>query len=1123
VKVQLKYILLIVSLLANSYLLRAQSDNIRFSHLDINDGLSHNTVSKIIQDHKGFMWFATNDGLNKYNGFDFEIFSTSENGTKSLSDNFITHLFQDSKNRIWIGTRSGGVNVYDYETESFTSYSCIQPHKPTVKTPPSNFITDIVEDKDGNIWISSFNGLSLFNEKNKTFTHFNTESSPFKLSNVRVISLMLDTQNQLWLGYNDGKIEILDIKTQIIKPFNFGNLSITNSILSLYQDKKQNIYIGTDGDGLFVLPKTTKKLLHYTSSEYTATSNRTIALKNNVIRDISENYEGYIWIATDGGGLHRYNTISMDFKYFNHSPYDTYSISNDAVYCVYEDRERNLWVGTIRGGIDIFKRNRRNFTHYQQQFTNPNSLVFNNVVTFAEAPDHKIWIGTDGGGLSIFNPIDNSFENNIIASTKIRVEPQAKITAIFFASETELWLVSYGAKLSRINLKTGSEKIFIAGVDNAKNLTTNKIWKVFKDSAGEIWICTHGGGICKYNSQTDNFINYTSKPDDETSLSDNYLSCILDAENGYFWIGTYSNGLNYFDTRTGKCKVLYHNPLDNKTLSKNSITCLHQTDENSLWVGTDGGGLNLLDIQTNKFTHFSEKNDFPNNSILGILEDNENNLWMSTNKGLLKFNKETENLLVFDKYDGLQSNQFLKGSYLVASDGCFYFGGINGFNTFHPNKIRANKTNTKVLITAFKLMYEKLEVGDTRNNKVVLKKTISEIKKIELKYHQNSFEFEFITLDFTAPKKCKYKYKLQNFDKNFIETTSSKRYAAYTNIPSGNYLFQVIAANSDGEWSMEPTTIEIVIEQPFWLKWWFIAFVGILGISIVVSAYRYRVVSIKRRNENLEKQVAERTSEIQEQKEELNQQSEELKLQTEVLQISNSKLESLNATKDKFFSIIAHDIKNPLSAFLTVSDLLKDQYNEISEDDKLFFISEINQKAKRLYSLLENLLQWAISQSGRISFNPDTFNLKEMVVSVISLFSTNAEQKNINIVTNIDNQLSVWADMNMISTVLRNLISNAIKFTQQGGRVSVDAKAVDGKVQISIKDSGIGISSEDVQKLFRIEIDNNSIGNSKEKGTGLGLILCKEFVEKNNGEIGVSSSIGRGTTFTFTVPLSKKH
>ena len=712
-----------------------------------------------------------------------------------------------------------------------------------------------------------------------------------------------------------------------------------------------------------------------------------------------------------------------------------------------------------------------------------------------------------------------------------------------------LWMGTYHGGLAR--MKDGKFKAYLPNPDTPNSISDKNIWYVFEDSKQNLWVGTLSNGLDLFDRKTNRFYNYNSHFGDSTSLSNNSILQIYeDSRQNLYLIG--NNGVSMVDLKAYdfskatppdlKFRNLRH--IENKnSLSTNNVYCAREDYQGNLWFGTTGSGLDQLDVKTGKFTNYSTIDGLPGNSITSILEDSLHNLWLATDKGLAKFNPKTKEVVVFDPKDGLQ-NMGLKSWAIQTRDGEMFFGGSDGFNSFYPDQMKQNQNQNKppVVITLLKIFNNPVEINETFNKRITLPNAINQTSELVLSHSENFFTFEFIALDFTTPEKNLYAYMMEGFDKEWV-FSGAKREANYTNLDPGEYTFRVKASNNDGVWNEQGTSIQVIILPPWWQTWWFRLIMGFTVVFSLTLFYYWRVRQFRNQKILLESLVAQKTSELQrmnsvliKQAEELNktnsllekrqgqieEQSEELSAQKESLEKMNEELHALNVTKDKFFSIIAHDIKNPFNAILGFTSLLEENYHEWTDVMKLEIISLVHSSSKNLYQLLENLLQWSRSQRGIIEFNPMKISLNELMQSVVELMKGTAEAKNIELkLTLPENELSILADRQMLDTILRNLIGNALKFTHTEGKVQLTAETNCEFVMIQIADTGVGMKDKIKKNLFRIDANHTSPGTQNEVGTGLGLILVKEFVEKQGGQIGVDSIEGKGSTFHFTVPLAK--
>jgi signal transduction histidine kinase len=557
-----------------------------------------------------------------------------------------------------------------------------------------------------------------------------------------------------------------------------------------------------------------------------------------------------------------------------------------------------------------------------------------------------------------------------------------------------------------------------------------------------------------------------------------------------------------------------YTPGDKQGLSDNIVFSLLEDKKGILWVGTNSG-LDRLDPNTGKFKRFGRKEGLPNEVIYGILPDDNDNIWLSTNYGIAKFNLIDYSIKSYDVNDGLQSNEFNGGAFHRGISGKLYFGGVYGLNIIDPDRITPSGNGSEVVITKLEVLGKEVQVADSSlieeiekesgriilaNNEYYLSENISFAQKIVLDYEHRFFSLEFSALNNPLPEKVEYSYKIDELDKNW-NFAGNRNYVTYANINPGAYTFRVRAKNANGPWSITPAKLQISITPPFWKTWWFLLIELFLAFTLTIFIYRYLLKA--------------KTNKL------LTIQNEKIRITNQKLTESEKNLKELNATKDKFFSIISHDLKNPFSSLLSISESLFQNFPTIDEQEKQFGMEKIHNSVKHIYNLLENLLTWSRSQTGKLQYRPVYFNLSDMIRENISLYRLQAEKKDIHLFTSERKQMRAFGDPEMIKTVIRNLLNNAIKFSKTGGSVFIDARKVQNQWEVSIQDQGIGISSENQEKLFRQDLKFKKQGTSGEKGTGLGLLLCKEFIQKNGGTIKVKSQPGVGSTFSFSIPINE--
>ena len=610
------------------------------------------------------------------------------------------------------------------------------------------------------------------------------------------------------------------------------------------------------------------------------------------------------------------------------------------------------------------------------------------------------------------------------------------------------------------------------------------------------------------------FRHYLMGADQKEGPPNNFIySAIHQDQQDNLWVGTYGGGLCMINPENGTCIQYFNDPEDPNTISDNIVFSIHEDQQGRFWIGTNSG-LNMFYPATGSFRRFGVSEGLANEVIYGVLPDNNNCIWLSTNLGICRFNLETFEVKNFDMNDGLQSNEFNGGSYHKGKSGKLYFGGVYGMNMIDPAAIKPVTKVTDVTLTQLEVMGQEVRIAgidleeefEEDPGRIVefegnyySKENISYMEEIVLDYKHRFFSVEFSALNNRQTGDLSYSYIMENLETDW-NNAGTRNYVSYTNMKAGTYLLKVVAENSDGYRSNPPMQLRIIITPPMWLKWWFILLEVLVSSAIVIMVYIYLLKS--------------RTNRL------LKHQNQQISQANEALRKSEKNLMELNATKDKFFSIISHDLKNPFSSLLSISDLMVDSFNDTEEEDHKAGFKKINQSVKHLLDLLENLLTWSRSQRGRIKYDPVRFNLSNLVQENINLHRLLAERKGIMLLSSQQDEIYAYGDRDMINSVIRNLVTNAVKFTHKDRKVEIQLKAREKNIEVKIVDEGIGIATEQVEKLFRIDEKFKSTGTAGEKGTGLGLIICKEFVEKNGGEITVKSAPGKGSVFSFTVPMA---
>ncbi|MEN8158076.1 MAG: two-component regulator propeller domain-containing protein [Bacteroidota bacterium] len=1127
-------------------LLNGQEDYARFKRITINDGLSLSSVYNIYQDSKGFMWFGTEDGLNKYDGQSVTVFGATTDQHYILANKWIEIVYEDKSGMIWLGSR-GGLTMYNPRRGIFTTLK----HDPQSPTSLSNdSVSCITSDLNNDVWVGTFGGLNRIDRFTGEAERIVPEEENLEGLTSRISSFVLDPSGNLWIGthrglfsndrksglfFNETAGGIIDRKATI-HCMSMGNNALwlgssqgvvkldlsgeSNHLLisatgegigqpirSLYVDRQEQVWIQTS-ECLYCYRNDGTGLVRVLEGGGT-----THSLALNPTEPLIEDREGYIWYGSFGEGVYKIDPVSLTYKRHTHNAADPTSISENAVNCIFEDRSGAIWFGTFGAGISILDPRANQFTLFKHNPFNGNSLASSFVWTICQASDSTLWVGTNAQGISCYDQRRGTFTHYNHDPSKPASLSNPSVRKVYQDSKERIWVGTDGGGLNLFLPGDRSFRHFKHDPGNPESISDNSVRAIYEDRHGRIWVGTRNG-LNLLDPGSGKFKRFVSDENNPESLAQNFIYSALHLdEEDLLWIGTYGGGLCKMNTSEGTFTQFAHDPDDPTTISDNIVFSIHEDEKGRLWIGTNSG-LNMFYPATGSFRRFGVGEGLANEVIYGILPDDEKQIWLSTNLGISRFDTESFGVKNFDMNDGLQSNEFNGGAFHRGRNGELYFGGVYGLNVIDPSHIRPEQNVAQVTLT-------KLEVlgREVRTAGVDLEEQFSEqpagiiefegeyyssenvtyMEEIVLDYNHRFFSIEFSALNTLQSGKLSYSYIMENLETEWNHA-GSRNYVSYANMKAGSYRLKVVAKNDDGYQSDPPMQLDILITPPYWKSWWFIM-LEILVISIIaIMIYIYLLKS--------------RTNRL------LKDQNQQISRANEALRESERNLMELNATKDKFFSIISHDLKNPFSSLLSISEIMVESFDETEQEDHRAGFRKMNQSVKHLLDLLENLLTWSRSQRGKIKHDPVRFNISSLIQENVNLHKLPAEKKGILLLSPDQDDLYAYGDRDMINSVIRNLMTNAVKFTDRDKRVEVRVEEKANEIEVSVVDQGIGIARENLERLFRIDQKFKSTGTSGEKGTGLGLIICREFVEKNGGVISVQSTPGHGTTFAFTLPMA---
>lgn len=1069
----------------------AQTQQYQFSRIDISQGLSNNQVNTIFRDSKGFIWFGTMSGLNRYDGYTFTVFRHNLQDTSTISDDYIARIFEGPDNTIWVVNRSG-LNIFDPLTEKFNRNASAGLARYAL--PPAA-VTNIVRDSRGHYWfIMSGAGLYKYDPvAGKTSRVYQAVGTGTAL--ISPVSLAEDSRGDLWVVFNNGHIEKMDGRTGAVT---FKTTALATAMrherlnYSLYIDTENELwlYVPNDSRGVFRYDPASGALQHLTGET------GAFRLNNNIINGLLQDNKGNIWICTDHGGVNVLNKKNRTCQYLMANDDDPKSLSQNSIITAYKDRAGVIWLGTFKKGINYYRERTVSFPLVAHQPADPQSLPYNDVNKFIEDAAGNLWIGTNGGGLIYYdrskktfrqflhNPRDpNSISNNVIVSLCID-------------HAQRLWIGSY---FGGLDCYDGKKFTHYRHTDHPNSLSDNRVWEIFEDSKKELWIGTLNGGLERFDRQKNIFHHYRFGP--PGSISADYIAALIEDKAGRLWIGT-ANGVDVLLRRANlpDSFIHYYNIPGNKaSLSNNNVITILEDRKGYIWIGTRDG-LSVFNPRNNTFQVFRRENGLPDNAVLTLLEDDAGTLWVSTPNGMShiipQYDEQKNSFTLqchnYDELDGLQGTAFNENAAYKTRKGELIFGGANGFNLFHPAAIVPDKQSSPLAFTDLRIFNKSVSIGEAVNGRVILPQSISQTESITLKHKENVLSIEFAALNFSNAEKNKYAYKLEGFNEDWTTTDGKMRVATYTNLDPGDYVFRVKAATNNDVWNKEELTLHIKILPPFWkTPWAYVLYALVLGGILWFS--RHMVVQRAR-----------------------------IRFQMEQQRKEAQRMHELDMMKIRFFTNVSHEFRTPLSLIMTPVEKLIQQ----SEDDgqqKQFRL--IHRNARRLLNLVNQLLDFRKMEVQELRLNAVPADIVKFTKEISYSFTDIADKKNIrfNFHTALDSLVSSF-DHDKLERILFNLISNAFKFTPEHGSVTVALHGEEkepGKLYLAIqvKDTGIGIPKEKQEQIFERFFQHDTPGSIVNQGSGIGLAITKEFVKLHNGFITVDSEPEKGSCFTVWLPV----
>ncbi|MFL9482826.1 two-component regulator propeller domain-containing protein [Chitinophagaceae bacterium LWZ2-11] len=1053
--------------------------SLKFKKISIEQGLSNSTIECIFQDSKGFIWFGTRDGLNRFDGREMKVYRNNPTDTSSISDSYIKCIFEAKDRSLWVGTMAG-LNKLNADKGSFTHYK-----QPLVNPANSgkSIINCIKEDEAGNLLIGTGgSGLGLFNTHTNVFTFLHHQTSqPNSLCDDRVNYLLKDKKGTWWVATENG-LDAFDKNTQSFTHYinNAAGNPAANVIKIIQESPGGDLWLGTEDNGLALFNADKN-----TFTSYKHQYNNPGSPLDDMIKSLLVDKAGNVWVGSITG-LNLLKPNSNVFIHYQNEPGNPNSLSQRTVSALFEDNRGNLWAGTHRGGVNLYAPGVDKFNLYRQE-TFPGSLSYSDVKSFCEDSQGRLWVGTDGGGLNLFSRSTRTFKQYRYSPFHDNTIGADAVLDVMEDSKHRLWVATWGGGLNLMNTATGTFKRFmnIAGTDNS--ISSNFVQKTFEDKEGNLWVATYYGGLNLLNADNQSFSKFTQTKSGTSKLSGANIVSLNEDRHGNLWIGTDDGGLNCYNRTTDVIEHYF-----NKEEKVPDIRVIFFDKKGQLWVGQKG--LYLFDEAKKTFNPVQDKAGLSTTFIKGITEDEQGNLWISTSNGLTNFNPVTLAFKNYNTADGLQGLEFETNAFLRAKDGEMFFGGVNGFNSFFPKDIQLNSYVPPVYLTDFQIFNKNMNVGQTGSP---LTTDVNATEAIKLSYDQSSLSFNFAVLNYTGAENNQYAYKLENFDKDWNYAGTGNK-ASYTNLSPGKYIFKVKGANNDGVWNEKGTSVVIIITPPFWQTTWFMLLAALLIIGCTYLALRF-------------------------------------KRSLELRALEEKKREEIHSVQLEFFTNISHEFRTPLTLILGPLEKL------MKEDARPFVqhsYQTMHRNASRLLSLINELMDFRKLEAGALRLKVSKGNIGSFLTEIADEFEEWSQEKKIEFKLVIPPALSATRfDRQVLEKIMLNLINNAFKYTQEGGTIEVDVlqslhnfkPAFENEllfkndyrakeyIYIRVADSGIGISKESILHLFEryYRITESHLGS------GVGLAFVKNLVFLHKGDIYVYSEKHKGTEIIIALPAGE--
>lgn len=1018
-----------------------------FTHIGTEKGLSQNTVFDITQDTKGNMWFATNDGVNRYNGYTCTVFQHDVTDSTSIANNIIHSILTDSKGRIWVATRNG-LSYYNEEKDYFINFEYL-------KEGQRQEFMKIVEADPDHLLLITKRALFLFDIKETSFK----EVSLSHIEGPMLLSMLMKQDGIIYVGAREGLFTYCPTESKLSLVYGPFNKRLVNTV---WKSAADCLWVGTEGEGLYKINPLTGERKNY---RHISSDKRSLA--SNYVRALRFDEQNRLWVGTFDA-LSIYDEENDSFTSYKNNPVQPESISQSSVRCIFRDIQGGMWLGTFWGGVNYYhslKNRFRNMKHIPFQ----NSLSSDVVNCIVEDAESNLWIGTDGGGLNFYNTTTKKFTSYSLKVEKNNQKVSANnIKAIYIDEKNDLVFIgTHAGGLAILHRRSGEMEYYNSG------LSDENVYAIIPDGEDALWIGTLNT-LARFRIKERRSVA-VSRQKDGAPFQGRRIRVLFRDSKQRIWMGG-ENGLQVYRQIGEELQLQYVIPKDSP-LNDSYISCVYEAHDGMFWIGSREG-LYKYNDNTGQVNCYTKRNGLFNDVICGVMEDTFGRLWISSNRGLSCLDTETEIFRNYTGVDGLQNNQFNMLSCCHASDGQMYFGGIKGITTFIPEKLMDNPYTPSVMITDFQLFGSSIRPDDETG---ILQKNISETDKITLTSSQSSFSIDFVVSNYISGEHNTFAYQLHGYDKQWY-ISSDRRTVSYTNLPDGTYHFLVKAANNDGRWNEQPTRLEIVV-LPVWYKtWWAILLFIIFALAVAAFVFRYFW------------------------------QRKIMQAQIEQERKDKERQEELNQMKIHFFINMSHELRTPLTLILAplheVLARIDDQWTRTQ-------LKYAQKSGKKMLRLVNQLMNYRQAELGVFRLKVQKGNICRLISDAFMSFERLARSRKIdyNLYVEIDDNERIF-DARYLELIINNLLSNAFKYTGDGGSITVKVREQNNCLLLQVVDTGIGITQENQKKIFERFYQVHEGGN----GSGIGLSLVKKLIELHHGTITLESEVGKGSVFSVYIP-----